>query len=70
MQKNYFDGPAVADEYSKGCSAEPSTGAAAAVAVAAGLEDYFAGLAASAAVAAASQKSCFIVQSTDLIAWL
>ena len=73
MQKNYFDGPAVADEYSKGCSAEPSTGAAAAVAAAAGLEDYFAGLAASAAVAAAaaaSQKSCFVVQSTDLIAWL
>ena len=68
MQKNYFDGPAVADEYSKGCSAEPSTGAAAAVAAAAGLEDYFAGLAASAA--AASRKSCFVVQSTDLIAWL
>ena len=50
MQKHYFDGPAVADEYSKGCSAEPSTGATAA--------------------AAASQKSCFVVQSTDLIAWL
>ena len=64
MQKNYFDGPTVADEYSKGCSAEPSTGGAAA----AGLEDYFAGLAASAA--AASRKSCFVVQSTDLIAWL
>ena len=28
MPKHYFDGPAIADEYSKGCSAEPSTGAA------------------------------------------
>ncbi len=63
-QEHYFESPTVADEYQRGCFAEPLT-----VVAAACFEDYSAGQAASVAAAACPQH-CFVVQLFDFVEYL